>query len=58
MNFINHKLWGYVNSALKLFEDPMTNISFEFFPPKIVTAAFALQRIAKLWPVLHHSSHP
>ena len=30
----------------------MTNISFEFFPPKTVTAAFALQRSAKHWPVL------
>lgn len=47
MNWTNHKFWGYVNSAFKLFEDPRTNISFEFFPPKTVTAAFALQRTAE-----------
>ena len=47
MNWTNHKFWGYVNSAFKLFEDPRTNISFKFFPPKTVTAAFALQRAAE-----------
>ena len=54
MNFINHVICSYVNQTLTSFEDPMTDISFEFFPPKTVTAAFSLQQAAKNCQCLRH----
>ena len=47
MNFTNHVVCSYVNQTLTSFENPMTDISFEFFPSKTVTAAFLLQRATK-----------
>ena len=54
MNFTNHIVCSYVNQTLTSFEDPMTDISFEFFPPKTFIAAFSLQRAAKYYQCLRH----
>ena len=47
MNFTNYVVCSYVNQTLTSFGNPMTNISFEFFSSKTVTAAFLLQRATK-----------
>ena len=54
MNFTNNVVCSYVNQTPTSFGDPMTDISFEFFPPKTVTAAFSLQRPQKDCQCLRH----